>query len=146
MRLSFHYLQLMSTEKIDALTEEDIRFLFNELRKSSLIWSGRKEILKLARQKVFVRRAKNGNAVYKFQWQCAVCKKWFKNENEMEVDHIEEIGGVTEFSKDILQGIANMFPRPVEKHLQVLCIPCHLRKTKRFMSAAHKFERKKSFI
>lgn len=136
--------KLLSTNKVESLTEEDFRFLYNELRKSSVIWAGRKEILRDARKKVFVRRAKNGSPVYKYQWQCAKCSKWFKNEKAMEVDHIVEIGGVSEFRKDILEGILKMFPRPVGDHLQVLCSPCHLRKTNQYNSARSKWTRKKS--
>lgn len=129
-------------EKKESLTTEDIKFIFNELRKASIIWDGRKEVMKLARKKVLVRRAKNGNPVYKFQWQCAVCSRWFKSDKEMEVDHIEEIGGITAHTGDWNVVIDKMFPRPVHEHLQVLCIACHLRKTKQFMSAIHKYKRK----
>lgn len=125
------------------LTQEDIEFLFNELRKASIIWSGRKEVLRAARRKVFVRRAKNGNPVYKFQWQCAKCMRWFRQESEMEVDHIEEIGGVGGFTGDWNETIGRIFPRPVTDHLQALCIPCHLRKTKKYLAAHLKYDRKK---
>ena len=135
-------IKLLSTKFIEPLTTSDIEFLYNELRKSSIVWSGRKEVLKNARKKVFVKRAKNGNPVYKFHWQCADCKKWKKSENEVEVDHIVEIGGVTEFAKDILQGIHRMFPRPVEKHLQVLCLSCHSRKTTKYNCARIMYVRK----
>lgn len=125
------------------LTEEDIRWLFNELRKSSIVWDGRKEVLRLARKKVFVRRAKNGKAVYKFQWQCAVCAKWFEDEKQMEVDHIVEIGGVSEHTGDWNETISRIFPRPVQDHLQCLCVACHQRKTGAYNSARSKWKRKK---
>lgn len=126
------------------LTTEDIEFLYKELRRSSIIWDGRKEVLRLARQKVFVRRARNGNAVYKYQWQCAACQKWFKEESQMEVDHIIEIGGYTEFlDGDISRMVERMFPRPVSEHLQCLCQACHKRKTGAYNSARSKWTRKK---
>lgn len=128
------------------LTQDDIEFLFNELRKSSIIWNGRKEVLRAARRKVFVRRAKNGKPVYKFQWQCAKCRNWFKQESEMEVDHIVEIGGVTSFNGDWNETIGRIFPRPVTDHLQALCIPCHLRKTNQYNSARTKWKRKNIHI
>ena len=124
------------------LTSEDIRYLFNELRRASVKWSGRKEVLKLARRKVFLRYSKTGKAIYKFQWQCAGCQKWFKNDKELEVDHISEIGGITEFSGDWNDTIAKIFPRPVDKHLQALCISCHKKKTGIFLAANHKYKRK----
>lgn len=123
-------------------TPEDIKFLFNELRKASIIWSGRKECLALARKKVFVRRAKNGKAIYKFHWQCAVCENWFDKEDSMEVDHIVEIGGVGGHTGDWNATIARIFPRPIQDHLQALCIPCHLRKTGLYNSANNKWKRK----
>lgn len=132
----------MSIKKVELLTTEDIKFLFNELRKSSLIWDGRKEALRLARKKVFLRRANNGNPVYKFHWQCKKCENWFDDDKYLEVDHIDEIGGITEFTGDWNETIARIFPRPVSDHLQVLCLPCHLRKTKQYMAASHKFTRK----
>ena len=124
------------------LTSDDIKFLYNELRKASIIWSGRKEVLKLARKKAFVRRAKNGNPVYKFEWQCAKCKQWFLKETDMEVDHIKEIGGYTEFNGDWNETFRRMFPRPIEKHLQCICIICHQKKTGLYNSARVKFKRK----
>lgn len=125
------------------LTSDDIKFLFNELRKASVIWEGRKEVLRLARKKVFVRRSKkSGKAIYKYYWQCAICFQWYKNPADIEVDHIEEIGGITGFTGDWNETISKMFPRPVSEHLQVACIPCHQKKTKKFLCAAKKYVRR----
>jgi hypothetical protein len=135
--------KLLSTDKKNLLTTEDVEFLFNELRKSSIIWDGRKEILRLSRKRVFVRTGKNGSPIYKFNWQCAACKKWKRNEDDMEVDHITEIGGVTGFTGDWNETIAKIFPRPVEKYLQCLCKVCHLRKTLQYNSARTKWQRKR---
>lgn len=126
------------------LTTEDVKFLFNELRKASVKWKGRKEILRLCRKKVFVRYAEKGKAIYKNQWQCAVCLEWYKNEKELEVDHIIEIGGATGHAGDWNETIAKMFPRPVEDHLQVLCRLCHTKKTKKYNSARSLYERKRA--
>lgn len=127
----------------EPLSKADIIFLYNELRKASVIWSGRKEALKLARKKVFVRRAKSGRPVSKLNWQCAVCLKWFRNEKEMEVDHIVEIGGIGDFNGDWNETIARIFPRPVSDHLQVCCAPCHLKKTAAYKNARLRYQRKK---
>lgn len=124
------------------LTNSDLIFIFNELRKASVKWSGRKEVLKLARKKVFVRYAENGKAVYKYQWQCAACLNWFKKETDLEVDHIKEIGGVTGFSGDWNETMNKIFPRPVDKHLQCLCLLCHKKKTLAFNSARSLYRRK----
>ena len=61
----------------------------------------------------------------------------------MEVDHKVEIGGVSAFDGDWNVMIAKIMPRPVSEHLQALCIPCHMRKTRNFMNAAVQWERKK---
>jgi 5-methylcytosine-specific restriction endonuclease McrA len=128
---------------IKKLTPEDVRFLFNELRKSSVIWSGRKEILRDARRKVFMGRTKAGKAIYKYHWQCAICGKWTEDEKQMEVDHIKEIGGVSEFTGDWNEAISRIFPRPVKDHLQALCVSCHLKKTNSYNSARTKWKRKR---
>lgn len=130
----------MSTHQ--SLTTDDIRFLYNALRKASVTWSGRKEALKNARKKVFIRKAKNGRPVTKFTWQCATCSKWFWNEKELQVDHVREIGGVGEFNGDWNETIRRMFPRPISEHLQVLCVPCHKRKTAVFLAAPMRYQRK----
>lgn len=132
----------MST-KIKSLTTEDIKFIINELRKASIIWSGRKEVLQCARKKVMEGRTKQGMPKYKYHWQCAKCSNWFRDVNQVEVDHIVEIGGITEFDGDMNKLIAKIFPRPVTEHLQVLCVSCHLKKTKTYMAASHKFTRKR---
>jgi len=124
-------------------TQSDIEFIYNLLRKGTITWSGRAECLQLARKRVFVRTAKNGNPVYKYHWQCAVCKEWNRDVNNMEVDHIIEIGGVTSFNGDWNEMIDKIMPRPVNKRLQCLCKWCHLKKTKRWASAANQWKRKK---
>lgn len=141
--------QLKSTPTLlrNNYTEKDIKFFFNELRKASIIWSGRNEALKRSSKKVFVRRSKMGKKIYKTHWQCAKCSKWYRNVGDVQVDHIVEIGGVTEFFNKMKQDwnkvFAAMFPRPVWKHLQVLCCICHQKKTKAFMSASLRYERKR---
>jgi len=131
----------MSSKKIK-FTQDDIEFVYNLLRRGTIKWTGRAECLKLARKKVFVRYAKNGKPVYKYHWQCAHCKQWLRNQDDMEVDHIVEIGGVTAFCGDWNVMIDKILPRPVNKRLQALCKWCHLKKTKKFTSAIHKYKRK----
>lgn len=123
-------------------SKEDVVYIFNLLRKGTTKWSGRAECLRLARTKKFVRRSKNGKPVYKYFWQCADCKKWCRNEAEMEVDHIVEIGGVTSFNGDWNEMIDKIMPRPVSKRLACLCIWCHQKKTKNYMGAQKQWKRK----
>lgn len=122
---------------------EDVEFIFNLLRQGTTKWSGRAECLRLARKKTFVRRAKkSGKPVYKYQWQCNICKKWYRNEADMEVDHKVEIGGIASFNGDWNDMISRVMPRPVGQHLQALCVFCHARKTRNYMSASGQWERK----
>ena len=121
---------------------EDVAFVYNLLRQGSITWSGRKECLSLARKKVLVRHAKNGNPVYKLKWQCADCMKWFPKEQDMEVDHVTEIGGVSSFNGDMNDFVDRILPRPVSERLQCLCKICHLRKTKVYSSARIRWKRK----
>ena len=124
------------------LTDHDIRFIFNELRKATITWKGRRDCLENARKKVVEGKTKKGSLIYKYLWQCAICNKWFRNIKDMEVDHIVEIGGVSSFKGDWNEIINKMFPRPVDKHLQCLCVVCHQRKTGNYMNASKKFKRK----
>jgi 5-methylcytosine-specific restriction endonuclease McrA len=121
---------------------DDIKFIYNLLRKGTSVWSGRKEILDQSRKKVLEKRTKKGKPIYKYHWQCASCKNWFRDVNSLEVDHIVEVGGVTSFNGDWNEMINKIFPRPVEEHFQVLCIPCHMKKTNEFNSARTRWNRK----
>lgn len=129
--------------KPDKFSKEDVEFIFNQMRQSSVKWKGRAECLRLARKKVLEGHTKKGKPIYKYHWQCAICSSWYRNEADMEVDHIVEIGGATSFNGDWNEMIRKIFPRPVKDHLQALCVFCHLRKTKNFMSAQGQWERRK---
>lgn len=119
------------------LTPDDIKFVINELRHGSVKWSGRREALDRARKKVFQRRSKKGKRIFKFYWQCAKCEEWFRNENEVEVDHIKEVGP---FCGDWNRFLLRLFPEV--DGLQVLCLVCHLKKTNIYNSARTRWQRK----
>lgn len=120
------------------LTPDDIKFLMNTIRHESVKWYGRREALDRARKKVFVRRSKkDGKKIYKFYWQCAKCKEWFRDEKQVEVDHIIEIGS---YCGDIEKTLLRMLPSV--DGLQVLCLVCHLKKTNIYKSARSRWKRK----
>lgn len=121
------------------LHPDDVEWLRNAIRQSSITWPGRTKCLRLARKKVLVRRSKKGKPIYKFHWQCAKCERWTKNEKQMEVDHIVEIGS---FDGDWNEYLFRHFP-VVETGLQALCLVCHLKKTKAWNSAQSQWERKR---
>lgn len=127
-------------------SEEDVAYIYNLLRQGTVKWSGRAECFRLARKKVLVRRAKStGKPVHKWMYRCAdpkCAKIWHRNQNEMEVDHIVEVGGVTSFNGDWNEMIARIYARPVGEKLQLLCLTCHMKKTKNFMNAAVQWVRK----
>lgn len=122
------------------MPQEDIEFVKNVLRQGSVKWSGRAECLRLARKKVFVRMSKKGKKIFKLHWKCAHCNKWYRDETDLEVDHIIEIGT---FSGDWNDYMEKLFARPVSDKLQALCKYCHMKKTKKYNSANSLWERKK---
>lgn len=119
------------------MTQDDVSYVLNILRQGTVKWSGRRECLRRARKRVLVRHSKDGNPIYKYFWKCANCKNWFRNEKEMEVDHIKEIGS---FTGDWNYFIPAMYAR--QENLQAMCVGCHLKKTKQYNSARTKWERK----
>ncbi len=121
-----------------SVASEDIAYIMNVLRQGTIKWSGRRECLRRARKRVLIGKYKNGNPEYKYHWQCADCKNWFKNEKEMEVDHIIEIGP---FVVDWNTMVPKIYCG--QDNLACLCQSCHLRKTKKFNSAATLWKRKK---
>lgn len=123
--------------------QHDVEWIYKVLRKESVKWSGRKECLKNARKKVREGTTRDGKPKYKYHWKCAKCQKWYRNEMELEVDHIEEIGGVTSFNGDWNEMLDRLFPRPIKKRMQALCISCHMRKTNLYNSARSKWKRKR---
>jgi len=125
---------------MNVLTPDDIKFVINLLRRGSVKWSGRAEALRLSREKVFVRYSQKGQAVYKYHWKCNACKELFRDVKNVEVDHVIEIGS---FCGDWNNFLKRIFPRPVSKHLQVLCARCHLKKTMAFNSAVSRWKRKR---
>lgn len=121
------------------LPPDTIEYIRNVLRKESTKWPGRAECLRRSRKKVLVRRGKRGQPIYKYHWQCAKCERWTKNEKSMEVDHIVEIGP---FLGDWNEYLWRHFPPDIDR-MQVLCIPCHMKKTLAYNSALTKWKRKK---
>ena len=121
------------------LRDADVEWIRNLLRQGSVKWPGRAEALRNARKKVLVGKYRNGKPKYKYHWQCAACLKWHRDEEEMEVDHIVEIGS---FNGDWNEYLFRHFP-PDRTRIQALCIPCHMKKTKAYNSARTRWQRKK---
>lgn len=113
----------------------------NVLRQGTVIWSGRRLALEKARVRIkegIVKSGPNkGKPKYKFHWKCAKCLKLFRDENQVEVDHIFEIGGFRGCWNRIIEA---MYCSP--DNLAVLCVACHLIKTERYNSARSRYQRK----
>ena len=116
---------------------DDVKFIANLLRQGSIKWRGRSECLARARRKVKEGYYKNGNAIFKFHWQCAKCGEWFRDEKSLEVDHIVEVGALV----DDLNILARKILAEPED-LQALCVGCHLKKTTKFNNARLLYKRK----
>lgn len=66
------------------------------------------------------------NKRQKFEYQCDICKNWFKDK-ETQVDHIEPCGSLLSF-KDLPSFVSRLFCGA--EGLRVLCKPCHKQVTK----------------
>jgi 5-methylcytosine-specific restriction endonuclease McrA len=106
------------------MTKENIAFILNILRQGTITWRGRANALKNSRKQVHEGKfTRDGKEIFKFYWQCAICLKWYRDESNMEVDHIVEIGGFGGNWNEVIERMFN------EDNLQVLCKVCHLKKT-----------------
>lgn len=121
------------------LSTEDVEYIKNLLRRGTTKWKGRSDCLRLARKRFKEGRRRNGKIKWKYYWKCAHCEQWSRDEDSMEVDHIEEIGS---FKGDWNDFINRMYDWS-RSNLQALCVACHMKKTKRFNSAITRWKRKK---
>lgn len=96
-------------------------FIRSALRQKSRWW---KPILQC---KLAARRAYKGpNKRQKFEYQCAMCEKWFQ-EKKINVDHIVPAGSLN-CAADLPGFVERLFCE--KDNLQVLCESCHDEKTK----------------
>ncbi len=105
---------------MDAAT---LKYVLNLLREGTIRWEGRRACLDKARVRIREGDYKNGKAKWKWYWRCASCKELFRNESDMEVDHIVEVGS---FCGDLGVYAKKMYDAT---NLQALCVPCHQKKT-----------------
>ena len=93
-------------------------FIRAGLRSMARRWPPRYEVLKSAR-----RACNKGRQRWEFQ--CKKCKKWYK-QTEVEVDHVTPAGSLKDYA-DLPPFVEKLFCS--SDNLQVLCKPCHKRKT-----------------
>lgn len=112
------------------------RYIINVLRRGTLKWPGRTNALRKARKRFRNGVTKKGETKWKFFWRCKKCLKWYRDEGDVEVDHIDPVGP---YKGDLHEYALRMYCD--EDNLQVLCITCHAKKTS---AGAHtKYKRKK---
>lgn len=94
-----------------------LAWIRSALRSKSLRWPPRAEALKLAR-----RAYKGSNKLQRWEFQCALCKLWWKAK-EVVVDHYPIAAGSI-LSTDDIGAFANNLYCEVD-NLRILCSPCH---------------------
>lgn len=125
-------------EGLYKLTPEDVDFILNALRQASVKWSGRNECLRRARVALIDREhKKTGKPIFKYYWICSECGTPERDEKNMEVDHIEEIGS---FGGSFDVHIPRIFCS--QENLQALCLSCHMKKTQVYNNARLRWTRK----
>lgn len=97
-------------------------FIRSGLREKSRRWPPIHQARQLAK-----RKHTGSNKRQKFDYQCNICKDWFKG-TEVQVDHITPAGSLKCYD-DLPQFVSNLFCE--QDNLQVVCSPCHDVKTKR---------------
>tara|TARA_R110002096_G_scaffold276047_2_gene469767 strand:- start:14 stop:478 length:465 start_codon:yes stop_codon:yes gene_type:complete len=117
-----------------------IKLIQNALRRSTVMWHVKNEVIKESKTRNKIGVYKNGKDKYKNKFKCAKCEKLW-NDDQVEVDHIIEVAhDVLPPSKmrqeDLFQWISQLFCE--KSNLQVLCIGCHQAKTNNFNSGKHK--------
>ena len=105
--------------------EQEIRDRCNKLRAMfRRAWSRDPKRFEVLRDS---RRPYTGdNKRQRFEHQCNICKEWFK-QSDVQVDHIIECGSFLELS---VKSIGQFAYRLFQGDLQVLCKPCHNKKSK----------------
>jgi 5-methylcytosine-specific restriction endonuclease McrA len=113
------------------MDKKTIKYVMNILRKGTITWEGRTLCLNRNRYKLKVGK--------KLLWarDCDACKiPHLQKDNDLEVDHIIEVGGF----KGDWNTIVNSMYCP-QSNLQALCFECHQKKTSKFNSRL-RFKRK----
>jgi 5-methylcytosine-specific restriction endonuclease McrA len=115
------------------------QWLTSQLRRISMRWPPKHETLTRAKVWLQVGKFKNGNAKMGIFYSCAECERLelpntLHPKDNVQVDHIIEIAGNGFTTWD--NYITNLFCEADK--LQVLCKPCHLIKTKKYLDTVNK--------
>ncbi len=94
-----------------------LAWIRSALRSKSLRWPPRAKALELAR-----RSYKGDNKLQKWEYECAICHKWWKAKKVV-VDHYPKRAGSILHWRDIGEFCNNLYCET--DNLRVLCSPCH---------------------
>jgi len=93
------------------------------LRKVSIRWPARSQVLKAAKSTVQEGFFKNGNPKMRAKYLCSGCKSKFGSK-EVQVDHIDPVGECADWNVYIDRLFC------AKENLQILCKTCHKEKTR----------------
>lgn len=125
-----------------------IKLIQNALRRSTVMWHVRNEVLNEAKTYNKIGIYKNGKDKYKKKYKCAKCNKLWNSE-QVEVDHIIEVAHDTlppskMREEDLFKWISQLFCE--KSNMQVLCVGCHQAKTNNFNSGSNRLRKGISLI
>jgi hypothetical protein len=115
------------------------KFILNILREGTIKWEERALCYRKHGRKIKEGELKKGGDKLKWYWKCAKCAMESREATDFEVDHIDEVGS---FNGDWTIYINRLFCN--QNNLQLLCVPCHKKKTAT-KNAAVKFKRKSEY-
>lgn len=93
-------------------------FIRSCLRSGMMRYPAKQKVKKAAERTVTGKR-------HRFEYHCAVCKGWFQGKM-VEVDHKVPAGTLKTYD-DLPRFVENLYCEPED--MQVLCKPCHQKKT-----------------
>lgn len=102
------------------------------LRNAFRYWKPMQEALNLAS-----RPSQSDNKKIKKEYQCNICKKWFKR-SDVEIDHIEECGSLSSYD-DVIPFLKRLTVENISAY-QILCKKHHSEKTKDYLESKKKKE------
>ena len=95
-------------------------FIRNALRRRSIVWKPITMCKERAKRKYV-----GPNKRQKYEYQCNVCKGWFKG-NEVSIDHIKPVGSLQN-AQDLPNFVEGLFCEI--ENLQCICSACHTAKS-----------------
>lgn len=102
------------------------QFVRTALRGAFTRWPPKWEVLGDSKRTLTEAQQKRRGVRHKYEYQCAACKKWYK-QSQVEVDHIVPVGSLKTYD-DLPGFVERMFVG--KDKLQVLCKVCHRKKGK----------------